>query len=127
MKLFSSLIAVVTAFIIFVSPDMIHAKNSTPTTPPANNSFNNSGRDKHSDELYKSYQQRRMGTQTQGKATKAASSTNLKPASTIRYSPIRKITFRSSPVTAPKGAAATSSKGAGKSSTMPSSSSLGGR
>lgn len=122
-KLFNLLIAT----FLFVAPAVIQAKNSAPSTPPANNSFGNGGRDKHSDELYQSYQQRRAGAQTPGQDSKAAPSKSSKAISTIRYSPIKKITFRSSPAAAPKGAAVAPAKGSSKSSMSPSSTSLGGR
>lgn len=111
-KFFSSLIA---AFILFASPVSVQAKtSSTPSSNPANNSFNPGGRDKHSDDLWNVYQQRRLGAQTpnNGKTSSAVSNPkfgNNRPA-------IKKIVFHKSELK--KGAQAQPIKSSSSSSSM---------
>lgn len=76
---------------LLVSPLALQAKSSTPQNP-ANNSFNASGRDKKSDELYSSYQQRRAGpANPNGQKAAVSAPTGVKFGN--NRPPIKKITF----------------------------------
>lgn len=94
---------VIVAFMLVASPVALQAKSSNP--PPANpakNSFN-SGYDKHSNELYSIYQQKRLGAPDpkDSKARSASSRISSNPKIGHPHSPIKKITFHSSIPTKP--------------------------